>query len=118
MSFDFRFLEELPLVSAEKQTVLGFLKYQQQVFFNKLSDSDNVLLSDELINQSVHPSKLTLKSLISHLWWVEDYWREERILDIQMPQWSHRDFTSDPDAEFSWARSQETSALVWAVGCV
>lgn len=106
-------LEEPPLLSDEKQTILGFLAYQQQVFFNKLVHADGSVLSDRDLNCRVKPSSLTLKSLIAHLWWVEDYWREERVQGRdKMPQWSHLDFTQDADAEFHWALEQDTESLV------
>lgn len=102
-----------PLQEDEQTTLIAFLLYQQVVFIKKLKTDRGQLLPEEQLNQALPPSKLTLKSLIAHLWYVEDYWREEKILGQTRPQpWVSLDFAADPDAEFHWAKQQTSHTLV------
>lgn len=102
-----------PLLEDEKTTLIGFLLYQQSVFLKKLKTEEDDFLPDAQLTQSLPPSSLTLKSLIAHLWYVEDYWREEKILGRPRPEpWASLNFSTDPDADFHWAKQQTSHSLV------
>lgn len=75
-----------PLSGSEKELVLGYLKFQQQVFLRKIQTEQGSLLSDELLTKTLPPSTMTLKGMIAHLWFVEDYWSNEILLGHGMQE--------------------------------
>ncbi|MFW0112589.1 DUF664 domain-containing protein [Rothia sp. CCM 9417] len=94
-------LREPSLTGNEKELVLGYLSFQQQVFIRKIHNEHGDLLSDEVLSKALPPSTMTLKGMIAHLWFVEDYWRQEVLLGQNLPQpWQSMDWDTDPDADW------------------
>ena len=96
-------LVDPPLTGCEKDTLLGFLAYQQQVFLRKLERPDGTLLGEEALRTRLAPSAMTLRGMAAHLWFVDDYWREEIMDGAGAPEpWASLDWTSDQDADWHW----------------
>lgn len=102
-------LTDPPLSGSEKELVLGYIKFQQQVFLRKIqSQQGSLLLADELLKKTLPPSTMTLKGMIAHLWFVEDYWREEILLGQGLPEpWQSMDWDADTDADWHTALSTD-----------
>lgn len=75
-----------PLSGSERDIILGFIDFQQRVFLRKLEDKNGNLLPEEQLTKQLPPSSMTLKGMASHLWFVEDYWREKILLGRELPE--------------------------------
>lgn len=110
-------LTDPPLQEDEKTTLLGFLRFQQGVFLGKLKDAQGNFLPDEQLTQRLGPSQLTLKSLTGHLWFVEDYWRQMKVLGKEeLEPWASMDFAANEDADRVWSHRQPIEQLVQGLG--
>lgn len=106
-------LTDPPLHEGEKATLLGFLRFQQGVFLRKLQDTHGNYLMDEQLTKRLEPSTLTLKSLTGHLWFVEDYWRQVKVLGKgELEPWGSMDFAANEDADFDWAAQQPIKSMI------
>ncbi|WP_237207769.1 DUF664 domain-containing protein [Rothia nasimurium] len=66
-----------PLTCSEKELVLGYIRFQQEVFLRKLQGVDGTWLSESVLATPLHPTSMNLAGMAGHLWFVEDYWREK-----------------------------------------
>lgn len=107
-------LVDPPLAGSEIELMLGFLRYQQQVFLRKLERESGDLLADQELSKSLAPTTMTLKGMAAHLWFVEDYWRDwiAQGLDLPTP-WDAADWETDPD--FDWHIDLPSKELINAL---
>ncbi|WP_237242271.1 DUF664 domain-containing protein [Rothia nasimurium] len=90
-----------PLTGSEKELVLGYIRFQQEVFLRKLQGVDGTWLDEAVLATPLHPSSMTLAGMAGHLWFVEDYWREEILLGRNLPEpWASFDWQQDADADW------------------
>lgn len=90
-----------PLTGSEKELVLGYIRFQQEIFLRKLQDADGGWLDEAVLATPLHPSSMTLAGMAGHLWFVEDYWREEILLGRSLPEpWASFDWEKDADADW------------------
>ncbi len=90
-----------PLSGSERDIILGFIDFQQRVFLRKLEDKNGNLLPEEQLTKQLPPSSMTLKGMASHLWFVEDYWREKILLGRELPEpWLSADWDADRDTDW------------------
>lgn len=83
--------------SNERTTLTETLGYYRVVLLRKADG-----LSDDQLNQRVHPSSLTIGALLMHMALVEDWWFDHRFLghDERQP-WAGFPWADDPDWELN-----------------
>lgn len=102
-------LVDPPLAGSEKELVLGYIAFQQEVFLRKLQATDGSWLAEEALSRELPPSSMTLKGMAAHLWFVEDYWRDYILLgNPEMEPWASTDWDVDPDADWHSSLPLET----------
>lgn len=90
-----------PLTGSEKELVLGYIRFQQEIFLRKLQGADGTWLGESALATGLHPTSMTLAGMAGHLWFVEDYWREEILLGGALPEpWASFDWEQDTDADW------------------
>ncbi|WP_237200828.1 DinB family protein [Rothia nasimurium] len=57
-----------PLTGSEKELVLGYIRFQQEVFLRKLQGADGTWLGESLLATPLHPSSMTLAGMAGYLW--------------------------------------------------
>lgn len=102
---------EPPLAADEVRTLVGFLDYQRATFEWKAHGLD-----DDQLRQRLHPTAMTLGGLLKHLAFVEDHWFHHVVGRQPPPPPWDRDWTADPDWEFTSAAADTGAELraLWA----
>jgi uncharacterized damage-inducible protein DinB len=96
-----------PASAGEKDTLLGFLRYQRATVLVKCAG----LRTEQWRSRST-VSALTLAGLVKHLALVEESWLVERFAGRTIPEpWTGVDWNADPDWEFRTALEDDPAWL-------